>query len=90
MVTTLKLFTPPKNRVNVDEKAEDKSEESFQRHMIFYKKLNKTLLEIEKELCSISDEKIKEHLKNRIKAIKLDKERIKKLFPDVQSIVWDD
>jgi hypothetical protein len=90
VVIILKLFTPPKNTVNVDEKAEDKSKESFQKHLIFYKKLNKTLLEMEKELCSTSDEKIKEHLNDRIKAIKLDKERIKKLFPNVQSKVWDD
>lgn len=74
----------------MDEKDEDRSEESFQKHLVFYNKLNKTLLEIEKELASTSDEKIHDHLKERIKAIRLDKERIKKLFPKVSSEVWDD
>ena len=73
----------------MDEKAEDKSKESFQNHLVFYKKLNKTIDELEKEIEVNSDEKIREHLTERIKAINLDKDRIRKLFPHIKSDIWE-
>jgi DNA repair exonuclease SbcCD ATPase subunit len=38
----------------MDEKEEDKSEESFQKHLVFYQKLNGTISEIEKEMTDMS------------------------------------
>ena len=73
----------------MDEKEGDKSKEYLQNHLIFYKKLNKTILELEKEIEANSDSKIIEHLTERIKAINLDKERIRKLFPQVKPEVWE-
>ena len=73
----------------MDEKAEDKSKKSFENHLIFYKKLNNTILELEKEIEINSDSKIIEHLTERIKAINLDKERIRKLFPNEKPEVWE-
>ena len=74
----------------MDEKEEDKSEESFQKHLVFYQKLNGTISEIEKEMTDMSDEKLLKHLKERIEAIELDKTRIRKLFPSVDATTWDD
>ena len=74
----------------MDEKDEDKSEESFQKHLVFYQKLNGTISEIEKEMADMSDEKLLKHLKERIEAIELDKTRIKKLFPSVDAKTWND
>lgn len=73
----------------MDEKEEDKSEESFQKHLVFYQKLNGTISEIEKEMKDMSDEKLLKHLKERIEAIELDKTRIRKLFPSVDAKTWD-
>ncbi|MBA4460418.1 MAG: hypothetical protein ACE5Q4_02670 [Nitrosopumilus sp.] len=73
----------------MDEKEEDKSEESFQKHLVFYQKLNGTISEIEKEMTDMSDEKLLKHLKERIEAIELDKTRIRKLFPSVDAKTWD-
>ena len=74
----------------MDEKEEDKSEESFQRHLIFYQKLNKKIKDIQNEIQSSTDAKILKHLNERIEAIKLDKTRIRKLFPDVNNETWKD
>ena len=74
----------------MDEKEEDKSEESFQRHLIFYQKLNKKIKDIQNEIQSSTDAKILKHLNDRIEAIKLDKTRIRKLFPDVNNETWKD
>ena len=74
----------------MDEKEEDKSEESFQKHLVFYQKLNETISEIQKEMADMSDEKLLKHLKERIDAIELDKTRIQKLFPNVDANTWDD
>jgi len=74
----------------VDEKEEDKSEESFQRHLIFYQKLNKTIQDIKNEIQISTDAKILKHLNERIDAIELDKTRIRKLFPDVNNETWKD
>ena len=74
----------------MDEKEEDKSEESFQRHLIFYQKLNKKIKDIQNEIQSSTDAKILKHLNERIDAIELDKTRIRKLFPDVNNETWKD
>ncbi|NIM26556.1 MAG: hypothetical protein GTN97_03175 [Nitrosopumilaceae archaeon] len=73
----------------MDEKEVDKSKESLQNHLLFYKKLNNTIFELENEIEANSDSKIIEHLTERIKAINLDKERIRKLFPHVKPEVWE-
>jgi len=74
----------------MDEKEEDKSEESYQRHLVFYQKLNDTILGIESEIKNTSDEKLLKHLKERIEAVDLDKTRIRKLFPQIDKNVWND
>jgi hypothetical protein len=74
----------------MDEKDEDISEESLQKHLVFYQKLNDTLLGIESEMKNTSDEKLLKHLKERIEAIDLDKTRIRNLFPQVGGNIWDD
>jgi len=73
----------------MDEKEEDKSEESYQRHLVFYQKLNDTILGIESEIKNTSDEKLLKHLKERIEAVDLDKKRIRKLFPQINENVWN-
>ena len=73
----------------MDEKEEDKSEESFRKHLVFYQKLNDTILGIESEIKNTSDEKLLKHLKERIEAIDLDKTRIRKLFPQIDENIWD-
>ena len=73
----------------MDEKEEDKSRESFQKHLIFYQTLNDTISGINKEMKNTTDDKILNHLKERIKAIELDKIRIRNLFPDVETKIWD-
>ena len=73
----------------MDEKEEDKSEDSFQKHLIFYQKLNETISSIEKEMRDMHDEKLLKHLKERIEAIELDKTRIRNLFPNIDIKTWD-
>jgi hypothetical protein len=72
----------------VDEKEEDKSEESFRRHLIYYEKLNKKIIDIQNEIKNSTDEKILKHLNERIDAIELDKTRVRKLFPDTDNKLW--
>jgi len=73
----------------VDEKEEDLSEESFQKHLEFYKKLNKKIKDIQKEIDDSSDEKIIKHLHERIEALELDKKRIKKMFKNAPDDAWN-
>ena len=72
----------------MDEKEEDRSEESLRRHLIFYKKLNKTISDIQTEIQTFTDEKVLKHLNDRIGALELDKTRIRKLFPKVDIETW--
>ena len=72
----------------MDEKVEDRSEESLRRHLIFYKKLNKTISEIQTEIQTFTDEKVLKHLNDRIDAMELDKTRIRKMFPKVDIETW--
>jgi len=74
----------------VDEKEDDFSEESFQKHLEFYKKLNKKIKDIQKEIGDSSDEKIIKHLHERIDALELDKKRIKKMFKNTTDNTWND
>ncbi len=74
----------------MDEKEEDRSEESLRRHLIFYKKLNKTISEIQTEIQTLTDEKVLKHLNDRIEAMELDKTRIRKMFPKVDIEIWED
>jgi len=74
----------------MDEKEEDRSEESLRRHLIFYKKLNKKISEIQTEIQTFPDEKFLQHLNDRIEAMELDKTRIRKMFPKVDVETWDD
>jgi len=73
----------------MDEKEEDSSEESFQKHLAFYKKLNKKISEIQNEMRLSGDEKIIKHLNERIDALELDKKRIKKLFKEMNDEIWE-
>lgn len=66
----------------MDEQAEDKSEESRKKHIRYYQSLSKIIENIQKEIESEKEEKIINHLKERITAINLDKERIEKIFPE--------
>ncbi len=72
----------------MDEKEEDKSEESFRKHLVFYKKLNKTISDIRDEIQGSGDVKILRHLNERIEAIELDQTRIRKMFPDADKETW--
>jgi len=74
----------------MDEKEEDRSDESLRRHLIFYKKLNKTISEIQTEIQTLTDEKVLQHLNGRIEAIELDKTRIRNMFPKVDIETWED
>ncbi|MCH7758136.1 MAG: hypothetical protein IIA19_06670 [Thaumarchaeota archaeon] len=74
----------------MDEKEEDRSEESLRKHLIFYKKLNKTISDIQTEIQTFTDEKVLKHLNDRIEAMELDKTRIRKMFPEVNIETWKD
>jgi hypothetical protein len=72
----------------VDEEEEDKSAESLSKHLIFYKKLEKTISDIQNEIQVSVDVKNLKHLNERINAIELDKTRIRKMFPEVNKETW--
>lgn len=72
----------------MDEKEEDKSAESLSKHLIFYKKLEKTISDIQNEIQVSVDVKNLKHLNERINAIELDKTRIRKMFPEVNKETW--
>ena len=73
----------------MDEKAEDKSEESKNNHITYYKSLSKVILDIEKEKTQESDPTVQSHLDERINAMKKDQSRIKEMFPDVKEEEWN-
>ena len=74
----------------MDEKEEDKSEESKQNHIIYYKSLSKIISNMEKEIDGEGEPAVKEHLRSRIDAIEKDRKRIRDLFPDMKMEEWDD
>jgi len=64
----------------MDVKDEDKSEESKQNHIIYYKSLTKIIKNMENEIDDEGEPAVKEHLKSRIDAIEKDRQRIRDLF----------
>ena len=73
----------------MDEKVEDKSEESKKNHINYYKSLSKVILDIEKEKTQEPDPTVQNHLDERINAMKKDQSRIKDMFPDVKEDEWN-
>ena len=74
----------------MDEKKEDKSEESKQNHITYYKSLSKIIVNMNEEINEEGEPAIKEHLKSRIDAMEKDRKRIRDLFPDMKKEEWDD
>ena len=74
----------------MDEKEEDRSEESKKNHILYYKSLTKVISDIQEEKKQELDPTVKNHLDARIQAMEEDKKRIKKLFPDTIEEDWDD
>ena len=73
----------------MDVKEEDKSEESKNNHIRYYKSLTKTINDIEKEKEQEADPTIKNHLNERIDAMEKDRKRIRDMFPQVSKEEWD-
>ena len=76
-------------RIMMDIKEEDKSDESKKNHITYYKSLTKLILEIQKEKNQESDPTIKSHLDSRMDAMEKDRNRIKEMFPDIKEEEWD-
>ena len=74
----------------MDEKKEDKSEESKQNHITYYKSLSKIIANMNEEINEEGEPAIKEHLKSRIDAMEKDRKRIRDLFPDMKKEEWND
>lgn len=72
----------------MDEKEEDKSEESKKNHIIYYRSLTNVISNIQKEKEEEGDPTIKNHLDERIKAMEEDKKRIRNMFPDLTEDDW--
>lgn len=66
----------------MDNNNEDTSPESKRKHIAYYKSLSRVIKDIESEIESENEDSIKNHLQERIKAMKSDKERIENMFPD--------
>jgi uncharacterized protein YicC (UPF0701 family) len=73
----------------MDVKDEDTSEESKKNHILYYKSLTKVILDIQNEKNQEGEPAIKSHLDNRIDAMEKDRERIRKMFPDIKEEEWD-
>ena len=73
----------------MDEKIEDKSENSKKNHLIYYRSLSKIITNIETEMSQKGEPAIQEHLTSRIKAIEKDRKRIRELFPDINKEEWN-
>ena len=74
----------------MDEKKEDKSEESKKNHMTYYRSLTKIITNMKDEINQEGEPAIKEHLTSRIDAIEKDRKRIRDLFPNMKKDEWDD
>tara|TARA_B110000438_G_scaffold104156_1_gene102876 strand:- start:90 stop:323 length:234 start_codon:yes stop_codon:yes gene_type:complete len=74
----------------MDEKKEDKSEESMKNHKIYYRSLTKIIIEMKNEINEEGEPAIKEHLTSRIDAMEKDRKRIRDLFPNIKIEEWDD
>ena len=67
----------------MNENPEDRSEESKKNHIAYYKSLNKTIENIQKEKLEEIEPTIIKHLNGRIEAMNLDKKRIRDMFPEI-------
>jgi uncharacterized protein YicC (UPF0701 family) len=74
----------------MDEKIEDKSEDSKKKHMTYYRSLSKLITDMKSEMNQEGQPAIKEHLTSRMEAIEKDRQRIRNLFPDVKKEEWND
>ena len=74
----------------MDEKKEDKSEESKKNHMTYYRSLTKIITDMKDEINQEGEPAIKEHLTSRIDAMEKDRKRIRDLFPNIKKEDWDD
>ena len=74
----------------MDEKIEDKSEDSKKKHMTYYRSLSKLITNMKAEMNQEGEPAIKEHLTSRMEAIEKDRQRIRNLFPDVKKEEWND
>jgi uncharacterized protein YicC (UPF0701 family) len=74
----------------MDEKKEDKSEESMKNHMRYYRSLTKLITDMNNEINEEGEPAIKEHLTSRIDAMEKDRKRIRDLFPNTANEEWDD
>ena len=73
----------------MDIKKEDRSEESKKNHITYYKSLTKIISDIQEEREQAVDPTIRNHLDERIDAVRKDRERIRKMFPDITKEQWD-
>ena len=73
----------------MDEKKEDKSEESKRNHITYYRSLTKIIEDMKNEIEQEGEPAIKEHLSSRIDAIEKDRKRIRDLFPNMKLEEWD-
>ena len=73
----------------MDEKIEDKSEDSKKNHLLYYRSLSKIITDIEIEMKQDGQPAIQEHLTKRIEAMEKDRKRIRDLFPNIKKEEWD-
>lgn len=74
----------------MDTKDIDKSEESKKNHIIYYRSLEKIILDIKEEKNQEKESAILNHLDKRIEAMEEDKKRIREMFPDITKEEWND
>ena len=73
----------------MDEKKEDKSEESKRNHITYYRSLTKIIEDMKNEIEQEGEPAIKEHLSSRIDAMEKDRKRIRDLFQNMKLEEWD-
>ena len=73
----------------MDEKEEDKSDESKKNHITYYQSLTKVIADIKEEKNQEADPTVLNHLDERIDAMEKDKKRIREMFPDVTEEQWN-
>ena len=76
--------------LDMDEKIEDKSEESKKKHIVYYRSLSRLITNMKAEMNQEGEPAIKEHLTSRMDAVEKDRQRIRDLFPDIKEEEWDD
>ena len=73
----------------MDEKSEDRSAESREKHIRYYRSLTGVITDIREEERGEADPAITEHLEGRILAMEKDRDRIWAMFPDVSEEEWN-